>query len=175
MKTEKARVFVTTYSIYNQGKQFASNKHGFWIDVEDLDFDQLTENFNSLDPICSNDHEFMFTDYENFPSVLYSESGMDFEAIKEFDDLADDKKEVVELLLSNRIKPNVQSAIDSAENYHIFEGSLYDYGYAHIEDGCYEIDEYLRDYLDFEAIGRDLYTNGEMVLISHNRYLVCYE
>jgi|GEM_PF-605812 len=89
--TDTPRVFLTDYASYNEGTQF---EFGHWVDLTDFsDFDELqdyiTDHFAECDeksPLkCgSSREETMYTDYENFPSFLYSESGMtedDFDKI----------------------------------------------------------------------------------------------
>ncbi len=168
-----ARIFVTTYSIYNNGLQFKSNKHGFWLDVCDYDEDQLIENFNEVDPSCFNDHELMFTDYEGFPSSLYSESSLDIEAIQSYDLLDDDQKEIIELLLDNHYCKTVQDAIDKLDDCYIFDGDLTDYAIQYCEDcGLKVEDSFLSNYIDYESMGRDLYHDGEILKISHSKLLI---
>lgn len=71
--TTTAKLFVTDYASYNDGKQF---EHGHWVDLTDFDdadgFNEyLKEHFEKAG---INDPEPMFTDFEGFPSSYYSES-----------------------------------------------------------------------------------------------------
>lgn len=171
--SNSAKVFITTYSIYNQGKQFASDKHGFWLDVSDLNFDDLTENFNEVDPICTNDHEFMFTDYEGFPESLYSESGMNFDAISEYDDLEESEKELVSLLLDHGCVCDISDAIKKVSDgeCYIFDGDLADYA-RDITEQCNNIPDHLQNYIDYNAMGRDMSYDGNLIEINHDKLLV---
>ena len=166
-----AKVFITTYSIYNQCRQFESNQTGFWLDCADYDFDALNANFNEVDPDCADDHEFMFTDYEGFPSALYSESGIDFDTIAEWEALDTEKQEIAELLLDHGIVTSLQDAISNADDCYIFEGSLGDYAYD-ISEQCDNIPDHLKNYINWDAMGRDMSYDGNIVEIGHDRLLI---
>ena len=81
-----AKIFLTDYASYNNGTQF---EFGHWVtlsdfsDAEDLK-EYIKDHFREADlksPLDSPREEVMITDYENIPSFLYSESGMQFEII----------------------------------------------------------------------------------------------
>lgn len=166
-----AKIFVTTYSIYNQGRQFESNKTGFWLDCANYDEGALMENFNAVDPGCANNHELMFTDFEGFPKALYSESGIDFDMIAEWEALSDEQQEIVELLVDNGIVSDFSEAISSADDCYIFEGSLGDYAYE-LSSGCDNIPDHLKNYIDWDAMGRDMCYDGNIIEIGYNRLLI---
>ena len=81
-----AKIFLTDYASYNNGTQF---EFGHWItltdfsDAKDLK-DYIKNHFKEADlksPLDSPREEIMITDYENIPSFLYDEYGMQFEII----------------------------------------------------------------------------------------------
>lgn len=75
----ESKVFVTDYASYNEGSQF---EFGHWVDLNDFTdeddlMDYIKEHFQKADkirPLDSPREEIMITDYEGFPSALYSES-----------------------------------------------------------------------------------------------------
>jgi len=99
------KLFLTDYASYNNGTQF---EFGHWVDMtnfaDEVEFaDYMTEHFKSADkksplPGGSIREEPMFTDYENFPSALYSESG-DLKDLFEYINFDDDKKILVAALM----------------------------------------------------------------------------
>ena len=102
-------VFVTTYSLYNNGDQFKNNYTGFWITVQELqDNEELIESsFDIQDPTQAQSHEYMYTDYDCFPESMYSESHIDIDAILDWNDYSDDNKELAELYCEiGRILPS---------------------------------------------------------------------
>lgn len=75
----ESKIFVTDYASYNEGSQF---EFGHWVDLNDFTdeddlMDYIKEHFQKADkirPLDSPREEIMITDYEGFPSALYSES-----------------------------------------------------------------------------------------------------
>lgn len=72
MKTE-AKIFLTDYASYNNGKQF---EFGHWVELDQFnDLDELEDYFNThFEESGINDPEIMITDFEGFPKKYYSES-----------------------------------------------------------------------------------------------------
>jgi hypothetical protein len=76
---ETPKLFLTDYASYNNGTQF---EFGHWVELEEFsdadDFlSYIKDHFKQADnksPLSSPREEVMFTDYENLPSHLYSES-----------------------------------------------------------------------------------------------------
>ena len=74
-----SKLFLTDYASYNEGKQF---QFGHWVDLTDfsdtLEFmDYINDHFKRADkisPLDSPREEIMFTDYEDLPETLYSET-----------------------------------------------------------------------------------------------------
>lgn len=77
--TTQPQLFVTDYASYNNGTQF---EFGHWVDLSTFlsadDFmDYVTAHLKEADrlsPLDSPREEIMFTDFEGFPEVFYSES-----------------------------------------------------------------------------------------------------
>lgn len=84
-------VYVGTYAKYNNGSLY-----GAWFDLTKFyDYDEFIDACRELHH-DEDDPEFMFQDFENFPSVWYNESCMDedtFDKIREYDDMDGDKKD----------------------------------------------------------------------------------
>ena len=79
-----AKLFVTDYASYNEGKQF---EYGHWIELNDFadagEFNTyITNHFNNV--VGLEDFEPMYTDFEGFPDSLYSESLSESELEKIF-------------------------------------------------------------------------------------------
>ena len=79
-----AKLFVTDYASYNEGKQF---EFGHWVDLTKFsdaeEFNTyITTHFN--DVVGLKDFEPMYTDFEVFPNSLYSESMNESELEKIF-------------------------------------------------------------------------------------------
>lgn len=86
-----ARIYCGTHAKYNSG-----SIAGKWIDLEDFAGDK--EGFyDSCRELHSDesDPEFMFQDYEGFPAVFYSESGLP-DALFEWLDLDENDRELLE-------------------------------------------------------------------------------
>jgi hypothetical protein len=136
-----AQVFVTTYSLYAAGRQFESDKTGFWVDVDLFDEEEVFEIFDEVDPEHVQDHELMFTDYEGFPEYYYSESGVNFAGIEEWEDLDNPEKAILETLLDNGYTH--EQAMQAIEN-----GGVYYYDGDFVEY-CQEY--YAESYFGFDA------------------------
>ena len=92
---DDARIFLTDYASYNNGTQF---EFGHWVDLaqfhgaEDLN-EYILKHFKDADEksplLCGSEREeIMITDFEGFPSELYSES-MSFDVLFEYFERAD--------------------------------------------------------------------------------------
>ena len=96
--TTTPKLFLTDYASYNEGTQF---KYGHWVDLSDFsDADEFQDYINEhFEKVGISDPEPMFTDFEGFPSYLYSESFSNSELEKLFkyisigwEDKSDDEK-----------------------------------------------------------------------------------
>ena len=164
METKKAfseaRVYVGTYAKYAGG-----SIEGAWLNISD---------YNSLEDFleaCRELHEdedepeFMFQDWENIPSELISECGIDG-AIFEVQDELDEDEEAPFLAWVEYhgwdIKKDPDRAVDTFrdqycgewESERAYAEQLFDELYLH------EIPEHLQSYIDYEAFARDLFMDG---------------
>lgn len=169
---DQPMIFVTTYSLYNQGRQFANEFTGFWLSCDDFENNSglINESFNIQDPACFDDHEYMFTDYQNFPSSLYSECSIDFELIEQWAGLDDADKEKINAYLEH-VDNDLSEAIEKIDDYYIFDGDRGDYA-REICEQCENIPAHLEYYIDYDAMGRDMEIDGNMIEISHNELLI---
>ncbi len=125
-ENEVPRIFLTDYGSYNNGTQF---QFGHWVDLTEFsDADEfqeyITKHFEECDeksplPCGSPREETMITDFENFPRSLYSESGMDFEALYEYINLDDHEKRAVTFILEQG--QSMKYAMDKYEDINMTE------------------------------------------------------
>lgn len=121
MKQSESRLFVTDYASYNEGTQF---EFGHWVELTDYsDADEFTEYLSNHFKECDEKRplgygsireEWMFTDYEGFPSQLYGESmgGRDMEQLFEWIALDDYDKVKAAYLMDQG-----ESVDDALSNY----------------------------------------------------------
>ena len=157
MTNSNAKVFVTTYALYNEGLQFKNDKTGFWIDTANVCIDSLIENFKQQG---DHDPELMYTDFEGFPESLYSECGIDFDIVNQYDILGDEEKMIVEYLVDH-IGYSIEQALEKHEDVNVYEGSMVDYAYDLVQD-CYNLPDIAQRYFDYEAFARDLELEGDI-------------
>lgn len=104
------------------------------------------------------DPEFMFQDYENFPSDFYSESCFNedsFDKIQEYANLDDDDKEMYDAFTEyyctrytiDEIRERCQGKFDS-------ERELAEYLF---DEVGYEMPDFARRYFDYDAYADDLF------------------
>lgn len=156
-----ARLFVTTYGLYNEGRQFESDETGFWFDVEDKDMSELVDHF--VDNELDEDPELMFTDYEDFPSELYGESlaESDYMKIREYAELDDTEKEGYEFLVDHMGYEH-DSAIRKADEVRFSDQSPKDYAYDFIEE-CYNVHSWIMGHIDFESVAHELMMDNHII------------
>jgi NADH:ubiquinone oxidoreductase subunit C len=164
---DEAKVFLTDYNSYNNGTQF---EFGHWVDLSDFnDADELNEyilkHFKDADkksPLDSPREEIMITDFEGFPSSLYSEC-MNFENLYKFLNLEEDDKIKVAFVLDQN-HGDIKEALEMFENVNLYE---YDYSNASkyelfemYYEGAYEQEnEYMK--IDEDAFIRSEFTEFE--------------
>ena len=144
-----ARIYVGTYAKYNAG-----SIEGKWLELDDYAdrnaFYEACRELHKDEP----DPEFMFQDYEGFPSGMYSESNVPAEL---WDWLAMDEDDQ-ELLAVYQEHVDQDGTIEQARE--AFAGkfdSPEDWAANFLEDTgmLNEIPENLRYYFDYEAYARD--------------------
>lgn len=156
------RVYVGTYAKYNNG-----DISGEWVDLDDfVDKDDFLEKCAEIHS-DETDPEFMFQDYENFPSEYYGESGLKDEIWDYISKIKEPgvDKDIVDAVLENggtleqvddvQFYPNAFSMTDVAEQYVDEIGGLEVLG-----------QDTLERYFDHEAFGRDMEFDGTWVSVN---------
>lgn len=143
------QIYVGTYAKYNNG-----SIEGAWVDLEALaDEEEFQAVIKELHK-DEEDPEYMFQDFEGFPSEFYSESGLD-SRIWEFLELDDDDKERLIAFLDcfGECAEDVFEAAESA--YYGTYANDIEFAYEMVES-CYNLEEPLASYFDYERYARDL-------------------
>lgn len=154
-----ARVFVTTYSLYNQGRGLV----GEWYDVDGIDLDEVSESFDVYDPEYAGDHELMFTDYEGFPDVFYCESGIDFDGLQEFLDMTEIEQLIAEALMDANFNVDEAMSMAVSGEAHFIEGSVYNYVYENAQDLYgFDTSDYMAQFIDWEQVAEDYENNNDI-------------
>ena len=156
--TNTARIYVADLAAYNNGVM-----HGTWIEVSgdpDSIRDEIQGMLNASPMAGAEEHA--IHDYEGFAGYPVAEyENIDVlcqiaEFISEFQEFGG------ELL-------NVVGGLDEArrivdEGYCGFYESLADYA-QELTEQCGEVPEHLAPYIDYEAMGRDMELNGDLLAI----------
>lgn len=158
--TEAPALYVGTYAKYNNG-----SIKGDWLYLED--YADVTEFWTACEKLHADesDPEFMFQDYENFPSTFYSESysTLDLEKLYDWVHLDDNEREIVAEYADATGYSVEDIDLDAAQERHFttLTGNSHNYdeelGNYIIEEGLLGINipDELQHYIDAEAIGRD--------------------
>lgn len=149
MTTSTIQVYVSTYAKYNSG-----SLKGAWVDLEQFagDEEEFLEFIAELHKDES-DPEFMFHDFEGFPSEFYSGSSLD-SRIFEWLELDEDDREKVTAFLDCFGDTN-DLFEDSETAYVGTYDSDSDFAYE-IVSSCYNLKEPLASYFDYDKFARDL-------------------
>lgn len=150
------QVYVGTYAKYNNG-----SIQGKWLDLSA--YNDETEFLEACAALHSDesDPEFMFQDYEGFPSEFYSESGLSAD-LWDWLALSDDDREVLTAFIEC-VGSHYGATLEMAQEAYRGEyASEIDFAYDFVEDCGFlkECPTELRDYFDYEAYARDLFLNG---------------
>ncbi len=153
-------IYCGTYHKYNCGSLY-----GMWVDLTTFD------NYEDFCDFCKRLHrdeldpEIMVQDFEYYPKAWYHESGLptakEFDRIKEYSELDEDKKEAYEIYLDNY---DDDATIEDFEDR--YEGK-YDSGEDFAEHLCEEcgyfknLPEWLQCCIDYSAVWRTLDTGGD--------------
>ena len=140
-----SKLFLTDYASYNEGKQF---QFGHWVDLTDFsdssDFLEYIENHfkkcDKISPLDSPREEIMFTDYEDFPERLYSESlsVADLDTLFMYINLEDYQKVSFEYLVyvgynANDINISDIEEYSGMEHYEGIEFDMFEEFYPNVE------------------------------------------
>lgn len=158
MKT--IQVYCGTYHKYNCG-----SIDGAWIDLSDFsDMDSFLKRCSELHADES-DPEFMFQDIDNdFNFRVTGEPGLDeIEKMIDFLQLNSWEKEQVEAWVELfGWRETVKETLDAAENHYAGQADNWAEYAEQLYSECYEIPEFLQNYIDWHAIGRDLSFENSM-------------
>ncbi len=142
-------VYVGTYKKYNCG-----SISGEWIDLTAFaDYDDFISYCNDLHS-DEEDPELMFQDYQNFPSLWFSESCFDedtYNLIIEYSEA--DNKNAIDSYISYF---GTFSMSEFSERYFGYWNSKYDFAYDIIQN-CYELPQFASYYFDYDKFADDLF------------------
>ena len=151
MTNNNIRIYVSTYAKYNNG-----SLQGDWLS---LDSYSSLEGFYDACVVLHADEvdpEFMFQDFENFPSVFCTETTLD-ERVFEWLALGVVDREIVDAFLECiGDSPNVfENSLAAYQGQH---DCYADFAYEYIESivMLYNVDENIKRYFDYDAFTRDL-------------------
>jgi antirestriction protein len=151
------KIYVADIAAYNNGKC-----HGVWIDAMSDDINEQINDMLKLSP-QSFAEEYAIHDYEGFGDVRLS-GYQNIESVREIALFLYEYDQFGAGLL-NYWDDNINKAKKAAEEkYQGCYESLADYAKATTED-ISEIPSHLHYYIDFEHLGRDMQSNGEVYTI----------
>lgn len=168
--TAEPRIYVVCLAAYNAGRL-----HGEWIDATQ-DIEQIQDDINAIlqsSPV-EGAEEWAIHDYEGFGCVSISE----YEGIQSVHDIANFLTEYTEFgaALLDYWCGDIEDAKKAAEDsYHGLYDSVADYAQIIIEDTT-EVPEHLQYYIDYERLGRDMESNGEIYTLElsyQNVHIFC--
>ena len=156
------KAYVTNLGKYNEGELV-----GEWVTFP-IDEEEQKALFKRIG-INEQYEEYFITDYESSLDLYgllgeYS-SIANLNKLSEMLDSCDDIEKleaVMEVENVHSIK-DIENIINNLDDYTLLEGidNNYDLGYYYINEcGCVEIPEYLENYIDYEAYGRDCSFDG---------------
>lgn len=116
--------------------------------------------------------EYAIHDYEGFAPFAVSE----YSSIEEIAHMAeiitdlasDDDKHAVNFLAG--LYDDLETIQDKIEDVEVFHGSRADYA-QEITESCYDVPDYLIYYVNYDAMGRDMEINGEIIEVEHDVYV----
>lgn len=165
---EEPKVYVGTYAKYNNG-----DLTGKWVTLSDfIDYDDFLEHCAEIHN-DEDDPEFMFQDYEGFPSEYYSESGLKPELWDYLDKIQEFDKEMVDAIIEQGYD------LDDVDDFMYYSdcANEADVAARYIDEtgGVEELDrDTLERYFDYDAYARDM--KYDMTFIEYkNGYLVKYD
>jgi antirestriction protein len=149
--TTLLNIFITNLRAYNEGELL-----GEWVELPQ-DPDDLQEIIDRI----SNDEEdeYFITDYESNIGIKCDEYENIFDLNEQVQEIADAAEPDIIAAYLEAVDGNVERAIDAADDCILYSDcdSLEDLAYRLVDEGCYgEIPDSLRNYIDYEAIARDL-------------------
>ncbi len=147
------KIFITNLTQYNEGRLI-----GQWVELPCTE-EQLQDVMSRV--LCL-DEEYFITDSEDIPFDVneYDNPFTLNEKLEQYEALDDHEKLCVVFLLSEGY--DWTYCIDHHEDVTVYpQESLEDVAYSLVEDGCFgTVPESLSNYIDYEAIARDLGYDG---------------
>lgn len=150
-------VFVTDLAAYNAGEL-----RGEWVDLP-CDVNELDEIINRIS--CDGKHELFITDWESDLDGLEIGEYDNIEELNErlqaFDDLDEYEKDIAAAILEAGAARDLEEATGMVDDCILYSNceTLVDLAYELVDDGSFfgeSIPDHLRNYIDYEAIARDL-------------------
>lgn len=156
--TNTPRIYVADLSAYNSGVL-----HGRWIEVLEgagCIRDQIQEMLRASPMPGAEEHA--IHDYEGFNGYTVAE----YESIEILCEVAEFMSDFSEFggELLNVIGDLEQARLIAEEGYCGFYASLADYA-QELTEQCGDVPEHLAPYIDYEAMGRDMRMNGDLLVI----------
>ena len=149
-----SKIYVGTYKKYNDGNLF-----GQWLDLED--YEDLDEFYEACEKLHKDedDPEYMFQDFEDIPDALISESWIDQDI---YDWLNSDNKEALEAFMTLGNYEELSDYISAFDGAfmgilgHNLASENCRLAYWAEDNGLIDIPDHLQNYFDYDAYGRDL-------------------
>lgn len=159
-------LYVGTYGKYNGG-----SIAGAWVDLSTFSDGEEFFKFCKALHGDERDPEFMFQDYQNFPSSLYSEcmgiKDLD-KIISLFSEYSDDEREIIfEYWEENDANAEPQDILDSL----VYTGDFDDYANDVADELIGDNDSILAQYFNYSAFARDL--KFDYTVTSHYVFTAC--
>lgn len=156
-------IYVGTYHKYNCGSIF-----GKWFDL--TDFDEKSDFLKACQELHEdeNDAEFMFQDWEGIPDKFASECSINWAFIEAYKQAKDQGKDAAFIAWADYSGECDFDAFDDA--YRGEAQSEEAYAMEFVEDNgmLSDVPEPLRNYFDYEAYARDLFSSGYVL---HDGYV----
>lgn len=157
------KLYANPYDISFSGFYFESAEE-FEEKVKSMTCEEFEINFIDSDTI----------DYKLFEKLGCNQGNLDeiFGLVDELESLDQEQLTAFEFLLDTCQPKNfdaIRDLLGRIDEVRITSGSLEDYACDLIHD-CYDVPEYLQQYIDYEKFGRDLLIEGSVVKL--NGYLI---
>ena len=152
------RIYVACLAAYNNGYL-----HGTWIDATD-DLDRIQDQVNAMleaSPI-SDAEEYAIHDYEGFGGADIGE----YAGLARAHELAlfIEEHQGIGALVLEHVSGDLEDARTMLERYSGMYTSIADYA-QEVTEACHDIPEPFRHYIDYDAMGRDMDLNGEIIAL----------
>lgn len=153
------RIYVACLAAYNNG-----HLHGRWIDAAQgqSHINEQTRAMLKASPIEAAE-EWAIHDYEGFEGVEISEYAS-FETVAALAEFITEHGALGGKLLAH-FSGHLEDAKTALENYYGQYDSLEDYARSLTEETGTKIPEFLKNYIDYAAMGRDMDINGDVFTV----------